>query len=98
MTPRQEILATMETSSPNTIISQSWCESREEETSLPLQPHPAEQLGASWEHHHAGNKAVVVSWALGELGGEFLSLSGKASGGCFFLFFFAFLWVWFFPC
>lgn len=49
--PRQEILATMETSSPKTIVSQSLCESREEETSLPLQPYPAEQLGASWEHH-----------------------------------------------
>lgn len=37
LTTRQEILATMETSYPKNITSQSSCESREEETSL---PHP----------------------------------------------------------
>lgn len=48
LTTRQEILATKETSSLKTITSLSSCDSREEETSL---PHPAEQLGASWEYH-----------------------------------------------
>lgn len=37
--------------------------------SSPIQQNSLEQAGSII---HAGNKAVVVSWALGELGGEFL--------------------------
>lgn len=51
--------------------------------SSPIQQNSLEQAG---NITHAGNKALVVSWALGELGGELLFLSRKASGGCFFLF------------
>lgn len=38
----------------------------------------------------AGNKAVVVSWALGELGGEFLFLKERLGGVVYSCFIFSF--------
>lgn len=90
LTPSQEILAAVETSSPKTIVFQSPCESREEETSLPLRPHPAEQRGASWEQ----SSGCVLGTGRAGKGVSFLKR--KAWGGCFFLFYFFFLWVWVF--
>lgn len=44
----------------------------------------------------AGNKAVVVSWALGELGGEFLFLKERLGGVVFSCFIFSFCGFGFF--
>lgn len=69
---------------------QSLCESRDEGTSLPLRPHPAEQLGASWEHHPCWEQStgcILGTGRAGRGGSLVLFLSKKASGGCLFLFF-----------
>lgn len=86
VTPKHEILATMETSSPKTTVSQSLCESREEETSLPLQPHPAEQPGAGWEHHPCWEQSTGCILGTGRAGRGVSFFKQKGFRGLFFPF------------